>query len=203
MIVFRQDFFYKILVTLFTIDLNLDLRRLEVASGMRLDSTLREHRYRSESHFNCCTYLFYSPAPSYSTIFLLERSLNCSLDVDLRRKGVAALLRTHSLHAGPPEVHAQGLRGRRGVLQRSDGGLLGDEPAPADGSPQGVLPGSSCQVRNGLMVLVLISVADPYFFYAFRIRIHLSEVRIRILLSSSKNSKKNLDSYSCVTSTKN
>ncbi len=85
-------------------------------------------------------------------IFLLKRSLNCSLDVDLRREGLAALLRTHSLYAGPPEVHAQGLRGRRGVLQRSDGGLLGDESAPADGSPQGVLPGSSCQVRNGLVV---------------------------------------------------
>ncbi len=87
---------------------------------------------------------------------------------------MAALLRTHSLHAGPPEIHAKGLRGRRGVLQRSDGGLLGDEPAPADGSPQGVLPGSSCQVRNGL--LVLTSVADPELYVLkaswLQIRIH-------------------------------
>jgi hypothetical protein len=37
-------------------------------------------------------------------------------------------------------------------------------------------------------------------FLASRIRIHLSEVWIRILLSSSKKSKKNLDSYCLVTS---
>jgi hypothetical protein len=37
-------------------------------------------------------------------------------------------------------------------------------------------------------------------FWASRIRIHLSEVWIRILLSSSKNSKKNLDSNCFVTS---
>ncbi len=37
-------------------------------------------------------------------------------------------------------------------------------------------------------------------FWATRIRIRQSGVRIRILLSSSKNSKKNLDSYCFVTS---
>ncbi len=39
-------------------------------------------------------------------------------------------------------------------------------------------------------------------FWAFRIWIHWSEIliRIRILLSSSKNSKKNIDSYCVVTS---
>ncbi len=59
----RRQFFYKVLVNLFTIDLNSDLQRLAVASGMRLDSTLREHRYCFVSHFNCRTYLFYSPPP--------------------------------------------------------------------------------------------------------------------------------------------
>jgi hypothetical protein len=41
--------------------------------------------------------------------------------------------------------------------------------------------------------------SDPCF-WAYRIRIHKSEVRIRILIPSSKNRKKNLDSYCFVTS---
>ncbi len=43
------------------------------------------------------------------------------------------------------------------------------------------------------------SVSGSTCFWASRIRIHQSEVWIRILLSSSKNSKKNLDSYCFVT----
>ena len=68
---------------------------------------------------------------------------NC---LDLRWEGLAALLGAHSLHARPPEVHAQGFRGRRRVLQRPDGRPVGDEPAPADGPPQGVLPRPPRQV---------------------------------------------------------
>jgi hypothetical protein len=40
-------------------------------------------------------------------------------------------------------------------------------------------------------------------FWASRIRIHQSEVWIRIFLSSSKNSKKNLDSYCDINGTFN
>jgi hypothetical protein len=44
------------------------------------------------------------------------------------------------------------------------------------------------------------SVSGSTRFWASRIRIHQSEVWIRIILSSSKNSKKNLDFYCFVTS---
>ncbi len=66
-------FILVVCLSIFTIHLNLDLQRLEVASGMRLDSTLREHRYRSVSHFNCSTYpvpvLFPAPKTHYKFFF--------------------------------------------------------------------------------------------------------------------------------------
>ncbi len=42
--------------------------------------------------------------------------------------------------------------------------------------------------------------AYHHFFWAFRIRIRLSQVRVRLLPSSSQTSKKNLDFYCLVTS---
>ena len=86
----------------------------------------------------------------------------------VRRQRLDAQQRPHPVHAGPPEVHAERLPGRRRLLQRPDGHHAGQEPPPADGLPQRVFPGAPRKVggvtgvhRGGF--LKVISVGIPTY----------------------------------------
>jgi hypothetical protein len=94
------------------------------------------------------------------------------------------LTKTKAMHAG--KVHAQGYKQ---ALCRSRLFLADFE---------GTIRGYSGLFKSVLRIRIRI-----HMYWASWIQIHWSEVRIRIriwiLLSSSKNSKKNLDSYCSVT----
>ncbi len=65
--------------------------------------------------------------------------------------------------------------------------------------PPGKILGTPLMVCSSNMSII-VAEPDPDVFWASLIRIHEYEVRIRILLSSRKNSKKNLDSHCLVNS---
>ncbi len=64
------------------------------------------------------------------------------------------------------------------------------------------LPGERGRLIDGSRQCCKSGSVGSICFWASRIRIqiHLSEIQVRILLSSSRNSKKNIDSYYFVTS---